>query len=111
MKVELNENIQSISGRLGNLIFTTRMGRDGKPRVFAHRLPAPRRTKPSKREIAGRPRFGAIGRAVQLKRKAGDKRPHKVIWEEVAAEYDANLSTMDAHSSYIGRTQQAHGEI
>ena len=69
MKVELNENIQSISGRLGNLIFTTRMGRDGKPRVFAHRLPAPRRTKPSKREIAGRTRFGAIGRAVQQRKK------------------------------------------
>ena len=105
MKVELNENIQSLSGRLGNLIFTTRMGRDGKPRVFAHRLPAPRRTKPSKREIAGRTRFGAIGRAVQLKRKAGDKRPHKVIWEEVAAEYDANHSTMDAHSSLLPRSK------
>lgn len=89
MKVELNENIQSISGKLGNLIFTTRMGHDGKPRVFAHSLPAPRRSKPSKQELAKRERFGAIGRAVQLKRKAGDKRPHKIIWDEVAAEYDA----------------------
>ena len=89
MQVQLPPFIRSISGKVGNLVYKTRYDADGRPHVRAYALPAKRSTPPSKQELVKRERFGAIGRAVQLKRKAGDTRPHKTIWDEVAAEYDA----------------------
>ena len=40
-------------------------------------------------EIAGRKRFACIARMIRQRRMAGDKRPHKLLWGEAAAEYDA----------------------
>lgn len=90
MKVEMIPEILSISGRIGNQVYRTRYDANGQPHVFASRMPSKRSTPPTPRETAHRTRFGAISRAVRLKQQAGDSRPRKTIWDEVAADYDAH---------------------
>ena len=97
MEVKMIPEILSISGRIGNQVYRTRYDADGQPHVFASRLPAKRSTPPTPRENAQRTRFGTIARAVQIRRKAGDRRTYKQIWAEVAADYDAR--NPDAHHS------------
>ena len=97
MQVQLPPFIRSISGKVGNLVYKTRYDADGRPHVRAYPLPAKRSTPPTPRENAQRTRFGTIARAVQIRRKAGDRRTYKQIWAEVAADYDAR--NPDAHHS------------
>ena len=90
MKVELNPNIRSLSGRLGDFVFRTRYDKDGNPKVFAHHYGKPQRRTPlSEAEKKSRTRFGVINAAVRKRIQQGDTRPRNVIWAEVAAEYDA----------------------
>ena len=63
---------------------------DSHGRTRLYLMPKYKRSTPvSDAEIAGRTRFGCITRAVADKRRAGDTRPRKLIWNETAAEYDA----------------------
>ena len=94
-RIELDKslNILSMHGTLrrnndGSKLVVRTDSRTGK--MTMHMLnPQQRSTPVSDAEIAGRTRFGAIGRAVQLRRKAGDRRPYKTIWHDVAIEYDS----------------------
>ena len=94
-RIELDKslNILSMHGTLqrnrdGSKLVVRTDSRTGK--MTMHMLnPQQRSTPVSDAEIAGRTRFGAIGRAVQLRRKAGDRRPYKTIWHDVANEYDS----------------------
>lgn len=94
-RIELDKglNIQSMHGTLSRNSDGTRLvvrtnSRTGKMTI--HMLkPQQRSTPVSDAELAGRTRFGSIAGAVQLRRRAGDKRPYKTIWHEVAALYDA----------------------
>ena len=78
--------IASVSGKMGNLIFKTFTRPDGSSvtRVYSSESHKPRRTPPSDRELAQRARFAAMSRALAQRRRNGDTRPKKIIWDELA---------------------------
>ena len=94
-RIELDKslNILSMHGTLqrnrdGSKLVVRTDSRTGKMTMHMFN-PHQRSTPVSDAEKVGRTRFGAIGRAVQLRRKAGDRRPYKTIWHDVANEYDS----------------------
>lgn len=92
MRVELNPQIQSLSGRMGNLIFRTVKRADGEIRVYANKASDYQRSTPlSDNEIKNRDRFEVVNRTLRRLWKAGDKRPRKVLWHIVADAYDAGM--------------------
>ena len=82
----LFQGIASISGKLGNVIFKTFTRPDGSSvtRVYSSEGHKQRSTKPSDRELAQRARFAAMSRALAQRRRNGDTRPKKIIWDEVS---------------------------
>ena len=59
--------------------------RNGKQKIYI-REDKPRRTKPTKGEIAARASFALMAQEVTRRMANGDKRPRKLIWAEVKAE-------------------------
>lgn len=89
---DLQDGISQIRGTLRRNSDGTRLEArtDSHGRTRLYLMPKYKRSTPvSDAEKAGRTRFGCITRMIQQRRKAGDKRPHKLLWDEAAAEYDA----------------------
>jgi len=94
-RVELNPLLDSISGKLGNVIFKTHKGSDGKPKTTMHRYGHfdkkkgrwvnnyERKTPLSKNERKARSNFGIMSKEVAKRQAQGDKRPRKLIWDDV----------------------------
>lgn len=85
-KVEFDKalGIQALSGKFGGMIYRTL--KSGK--IVACFPPSPRSSAPSPEEIKHRQQFAAIAAEVARRRKAGDTRPKKIIWNEVKAEVE-----------------------
>ena len=77
-----NGIIKSLSGKLGNTVFRTL--KSGK--IIAYNPPAKRVSPLSKKEIDTRQNFSIIASEVAKRQRSGDKRPKKIIWQEVAKE-------------------------
>lgn len=89
---DLHEGITHIRGTLRRNSDGTRLEArtDSHGRTRLYLMPKYKRSTPvSDTEIAGRKRFACIARMIRQCRMAGDKRPHKLLWGEAAAEYDA----------------------
>lgn len=87
MRVELNPNIRSLSGRLGKIVYSTRYDAEGNPKVFARPyVPAKRKTPLSEEEKKNRKLFGLITKEVWRRMQAGDTRQRKEIFAEVRQE-------------------------
>ena len=94
-RVKLNPLFDSISGKMGDVIFKTHPGSDGLPKTTMHRYghfdtkkrrwvnSYERSTPLSNRERKARSKFGIIAREVARRQAEGDKRSRKVIWAEV----------------------------
>lgn len=88
----LQDGITHIRGTLRRNDDGTRLEArtDSHGRTRLYLMPKYKRSTPvSDAEIAGRNRFACIARMIRQRRMAGDKRPHKLLWDEAAAEYDA----------------------
>jgi len=79
-KVELMPCIESLSGRVGNIIFKTY--KNGQVRMYPA-APSQRRTPVSKAETANRSLFMLIAREVNRLKAVGDPRSRKVLWNVV----------------------------
>ena len=78
-KVTLLPEILGISGRVGDMVFTTRGDK-----VFVHKYNRIRRSTPVKpSERHRRSLFARIAREVAQRIANGDQRPRKMIWQEV----------------------------
>ena len=94
--LDLMAGFGKISGTLSKRTFHTADGpitkrvvacvRNGKQRIY-WREDKPRRTKLSDKEKAARQSFSLIAYEVSRRIEAGDKRPRKLIWAEVKAEF------------------------
>lgn len=94
-RVKLNPLFDSISGKMGDVIFKTHTGSDGLPKTTMHRYghfdtkkrrwvnSYERSTPLSNRERKARSKFGIIAREVARRQAEGDQRSRKVIWAEV----------------------------
>ncbi len=100
-KVKLPDEILSLSGAMGNVIFRTFKKRDGKTETRMYSNPYHkhngqggwhRKSKPSKKEVAAREQFSQMAREVSRRIAAGDRRTRKEIWKEVKEEYGARES-------------------
>ena len=88
--------IANVSGTLSKTTIVTSKGvitkrvvacvRNGKQKIYI-REDKPRRTKPTKGEIAARSSFTLMAQEVTRSMANGDKRPRKLIWAEVKAEF------------------------
>lgn len=94
MKCELMPGIRSISGTMkrnadgSRLEFRTFQRPDGTTETRAYICHKKERsTPPTDKEMKQRARFSALNSEVLRRIKAGDKRPRKVIWEEVKADF------------------------
>ena len=76
-------NLRALRGRIDDFIFRTR---NGKQKIYI-REDKPRRTKPTKGEVAARSSFALMAQEVTRRMANGDKRPRKLIWAEVKAEF------------------------
>ena len=88
----LQDGITHIRGTLRRNDDGTRLEArtDSHGRTRLYLMPKYKRSTPvSDTEIARRKRFACIARMTRQHRMAGDKRPHKLLWDEAAAEYDA----------------------
>ena len=87
--------IANVSGTLSKTTIITSKGvitkrvvaqvRNGKQRIYI-REDKPRRTKPTKGEVAARSSFASMASEVARRLANGDKRSRKEIWAEVKAE-------------------------
>ena len=88
--------IANVSGTLSKTTIITSKGvitkrvvaqvRNGKQKIYI-REDKPRRTKPTKGEIAARASFALMAQEVTRRMANGDNRPRKLIWAEVKAEF------------------------
>lgn len=88
--------IEKVSGTLSKTTIITSKGviikrviacvRNGKQKIYI-REDKPRRTKPTEGEIAARSSFALMASEVSRRMANGDKRPRKLIWAEVKAEF------------------------
>ena len=88
--------IEKVSGTLSKTTIVTSKGvvtkrivacvRNGKQKIYI-REDKPRRTKPTKGEVAARSSFTLMAQEVTSRMANGDKRPRKLIWAEVKAEF------------------------
>ena len=88
--------IANVSGTLSKTTIITSKGvitkrvvaqvRNGKQKIYI-REDKPRRTKPTEGEIAARSSFALMAQEVTHRMANGDKRPRKLIWAEVKAEF------------------------
>ena len=78
--------IQSVSGRVGNLMFRT--SASGKTTVSTG-TPRKRTTPPSDAEIAARARFRQIAKTVNAMRQQGSQLSRHELWILASAAYDA----------------------
>ena len=88
--------IANVSGTLSKTTIITSKGvitkrvvaqvRNGKQKIYI-REDKPRRTKPTEGEIAARSSFTLMAQEVTRRMANGDKRPRKLIWAEVKAEF------------------------
>lgn len=88
--------IANVSGTLSKTTIITSKGvitkrvvaqvRNGKQKIYI-REDKPRRSKPTKGEIAARSSFALMAQEVTRRMANGDKRPRKIIWAEVKAEF------------------------
>ena len=77
--------IRTISGRVGNTVYKTY--RNGQVRAYLMPPGGYQRSTPvTKAEMKARLQFAIMASEVARRRKAGDTRPKKVIWEEVKTE-------------------------
>jgi len=93
--------IANVSGTLSKTTIVTSKGvitkrvvaqvRNGKQKIYI-RTDKPRRSKPTKGEIAARSSFTLIASEVSRRMAAGDKRPRKIIWAEVKADFQKGES-------------------
>ena len=88
--------IANVSGTLSKTTIITSKGvitkrvvaqvRNGKQKIYI-REDKPRRSKPTKGEVAARSSFALMAQEVTRRMAAGDHRPRKLIWAEVKAEF------------------------
>ena len=88
--------IANVSGTLSKTTIVTSKGvitkrvvaqvQNGKQKIYI-REDKPRRTKPTKGEVAARSSFALMASEVSRRMANGDKRPRKLIWAEVKAEF------------------------
>ena len=82
-KVNIMAGIQSISGKMGNMVFRTFKRANGKTETRAYRYTKrERRTKISKAEQGARNLFSQRQAYVQNLRQSGDNRSLKELWKE-----------------------------
>ena len=88
--------IEKVSGTLSKTTIVTSKGvitkrviacvRNGKQKIYL-REDKPRCTKPTEGEVAARSSFALMAQEVTRRMANGDKRPRKLIWAEVKAEF------------------------
>lgn len=93
---EFPAGLGRVSGTLSKTTIRTSKGiitrrvvaqvRNGKQKIYI-REDKPRRSKITEKEITIRSNFALIAPEVARRMEAGDKRPRKLIWAEVRAEF------------------------
>ena len=86
-RVDLPAGITSISGKIGNVCFRT-MKSSG--RVYMSRMPSPRSSQPSEKEIAARELFRKKAQTVALMKREGSRLSHQELWREMDKIYPKN---------------------
>jgi hypothetical protein len=94
--LQLPAGIGLVSGTLSKKSIVTSQGtitrrvvacvRNGKQKIY-FREDQPRRTKLSDREMTARSSFVIMAAEVTRRMEAGDKRPRKLIWADVKADF------------------------
>ena len=94
-QVKLPSDIESLSGKLGSVIFRTFRKADGTTETRMYKNPYWGRDRPAKKsklsdkEIANRRLFKEVSQEVTLRQESGDKRRRGVIFKEVYAQKKA----------------------